>query len=58
MEVLNIRTKSSSYIPFKYSGQSALVMEQEKEVRVCKVLSGPPRRPKAIKPCVYSCWGR
>lgn len=58
MEVLNNQTKPSSYIPFKYSGQSALVMEQEKEVWVGKVLLVPARKLKTIKPCMYCSWSR
>lgn len=49
MEVLNNQTKSNSYIPFKYSGQSALVMEQEK-VGAVKVLPVPPGKLKPSNP--------
>lgn len=53
MEIINNRTKSNSYIPLKYSYQSALIMEQKKEAGAVKVLPVPSRKLKPSNPvCV------
>lgn len=50
MEVINNQTKPNSYIPFKYSSQSALIKKQEKEVRAGKFLPVSERKLKPPNP--------
>lgn len=49
----NIWTQTRFFHLDKYSGQAALVMEQENEVGVPNVLLVLPRNLKTVKPCSY-----